>query len=122
MNEELARAVCSALKEYAIEIGYWAPYEQEYPSSVPECYTASETYYHLAGGKKAGLTPMRILHEGTRHWYLRTADWEFIDLTSAQFTTPVPYEQGRGCGFLTRSPSRKAEKLIGKTRKQLATT
>lgn len=75
------------------------------------CYGASEAIYHLMGGKEAGLTPMQIEHEGTSHWYLR---WEtkigtlYIDPTASQFKTPVPYEKGRGRGFLTKKASNKS--------------
>lgn len=80
------------------------------------CYPASEALYHLLGGKDAGLTPMRIDHEGVSHWYLR---WEpltggtfYIDPTSTQFDTPVPYEKGRGTGFMTKEPSKRARELM----------
>lgn len=80
------------------------------------CYPAAEALYHKLGGKAAGLTPMRITHEGVSHWYLR---WEtcgstfYIDPTSSQFITPVPYENGIGCGFLTKQPSKRAQVLLG---------
>jgi hypothetical protein len=79
------------------------------------CYPASEALYTLLGGKRAGLTPMRIRHEGVPHWYLR---WEtvagtfYIDPTSSQFKSPVPYESGVGCGFLTKGPSKRAVAII----------
>lgn len=79
------------------------------------CYPAAEAIYHMMCGKYAGLTPMRIVHEGIPHWYLR---WEangsimYIDPTSTQFSTPVPYEKGRGCGFMTKQPSRRARLLM----------
>lgn len=81
------------------------------------CYVASEAYYLLAGGKDAGLTPVRgevdaILHRmqtgpgqylaPTVHWWLRR-DGSIIDLTAEQFTEPFPYEVGRGRGFMPRS-------------------
>lgn len=49
------------------------------------------------------------------HWYLR---WEvgdktfYLDPTSTQFTTAVPYEKGRGCGFRTKSPSKQTKELM----------
>lgn len=79
------------------------------------CYPAAEAVYHLMGGKAAGLTPMRIVHEGVPHWYLRwTTNGEtmYIDPTASQFKTPVPYEKGRGNGFLTNKPSVRAQLLI----------
>lgn len=81
-----------------------------------DCYQASEALYHSLGGKSFGLTPMRIIHEGISHWYLR---WDapngsvyYIDPTSTQFETPVPYSEGRGCGFLTKEMSRGAKAVL----------
>lgn len=78
-----------------------------------KCYPVSEALYHRLGGKAAGLTPMYIVHEGVSHWYLR---WEphqgevfYLDPTADQFNTRVPYEQGKGCGYLTKKPSKRAE-------------
>ena len=79
------------------------------------CYPAAEALYHKLGGKAAGLTPMRIVHEGIPHWYLR---WEvggetfYLDPTSTQFESVVPYEQGRGVGFMTKQPSKRAQVLL----------
>ncbi|NIT79673.1 MAG: hypothetical protein GWN58_33490 [Anaerolineae bacterium] len=76
------------------------------------CYVASEALYHLCGGAESGLTPCSVRHEGTVHWYLKTLTNDPIDPTAAQFKTPVPYEQGRGRGFLTKQPSKRAQTVI----------
>lgn len=76
------------------------------------CYVASEAYYHLHGGKAAGLKPMSIQHEGGPHWWIRDASGRDIDLTAEQFTTPVPYAQGVGKGFLTTVPSKRAQVVM----------
>lgn len=79
------------------------------------CYPASEALFHAMGGKAAGLTPMRVTHEGVPHWYLR---WEtggevlYLDPTASQFKTVPPYAEGRGCGFLTKEPSKRAAALL----------
>jgi hypothetical protein len=79
------------------------------------CYITAESLYHQLGGREAGLTPMHIYHEGMSHWYLR---WEkngrvfYIDPTSTQFKTPVPYWEGTGRGFLTKEPSKQARELL----------
>ena len=78
------------------------------------CYVASEVYFHLCGGKAAGLTPMCMQHEGGPHWWIRTADGVDVDPTAAQFSSPVPYELGKGKGFLTREPSRRARIVMGR--------
>ena len=78
-----------------------------------KCYMASEALYHLLGGKEAGLTPMVIRHHGLTHWYLRDRDGNYIDLTADQFDDSVDYKSGRGCGFLTKQPSKRTKELMG---------
>lgn len=69
---------------------------------MADCFQASQYLYVLMGGKDSGLTPMQIKHEGVSHWYLR---WRvgnktfYLDPTSTQFKTLVPYEKGTGRGF-----------------------
>ena len=76
-----------------------------------ECYPAAEALYHNAGGRQAGLTPMQQIHEGRSHWWVRGPEGEVLDPAGAQFRTPVPYERGRGRGFLTKKPSKRARQL-----------
>ena len=75
------------------------------------CYVASECYYYLSGEK---LSVYHIKHEGSTHWYLRDEYNGIIDLTSLQFKTPVPYDEGRRGFFLTNKPSKRTNKLINK--------
>ena len=76
------------------------------------CYVASEALYHRLGGKGGGWTPQSIRHEGGPHWFLKHQDGTIIDATADQFVTPVPYEQSKGCGFLTRQPSARTQMLL----------
>ena len=76
------------------------------------CYATSEAVYHLLGGKAAGWKPMRVRHEADMHWWLQHEDGMRIDLTASQFSTPPPYEDGVGCGFLTKRPSKAAHALM----------
>jgi hypothetical protein len=76
------------------------------------CYVTSEALYHLLGGKAEGWKPMSIQHEGGPHWFLRRDDGAILDATADQFRTPVPYENGRGCGFLTREPSARTRVVL----------
>jgi hypothetical protein len=92
------------------------------PSSLPvagHCYVASEAAYHLLGGKDAGWTPMQIQHGGGSHWYLRHESGLILDITSEQFFKPVPYANGRGRGFLTRQPSKRAARVIDRATEKL---
>lgn len=96
------------------------------------CYVTAEALYHLLGGKKAGLVPQRLRHEGDTHWYLvkkivippipgtslkkmkpfQVVVGVVIDPTARQFKTPPDYSKGRGAGFMTRGPSRRAREMM----------
>lgn len=79
------------------------------------CYVASEALYHLLGGKEAGWTPHHISHEGGPHWFLKNRhSGKVLDATADQFETPVPYRLGRGKGFLTAMPSKRASTVISR--------
>lgn len=76
------------------------------------CYVTCEALYHLLGGKEAGYVPHTVHHEGDVHWYLVLYETHIIDPTASQFRTPPPYHRGRGCGFLTKGPSKRARELM----------
>jgi len=74
------------------------------------CYVASEAAYHLLGGKAAGWKP-KFFSQG-RHWWLENEDGRHLDVTAGQFPGPYPYENGKGKGFLTAQPSKRAQVVI----------
>lgn len=87
------------------------------------CYVTCEALYHLLGGKKSGWKPMVVKHEGTTHWFLLKLDLGFVepvysphnfilDPTVRQFKTRPKYHKARGCGFLTKGPSKRARALM----------
>lgn len=79
------------------------------------CYVTCEALYHLLGGKDGGLTPMVVRHEGATHWFLMLSVHNYniiLDPTVGQFKTDPPYPKARGCGFLTRKPSKRAQQLM----------
>lgn len=83
------------------------------------CYVTCEALYHLLGGKKVGWVPCVVKVNGQTHWYLESRMWDGsvwlrLDPTAKQFKDPVDYSKGRGCGFLTKAPSKKARKLMNK--------
>lgn len=86
--------------------------------STGHCYVASEAYFHMRGGREAGLKPLFIKHEDESHWVIED-NGEIVDLTKEQFQTPVPYEKSRGKGFLTKEPSARAQVLIGRVLKDI---
>ena len=78
-------------------------------------YVASEVLYHL-WGKKKGFKPQVIEVEiqpslWVTHWYLKKGV-VILDPTSEQFPFRIPYNEGRGCGFLTSKPSKRAKEVI----------
>ena len=77
------------------------------------CYVASEALFHLAKGRGVDLKPMFVWHENCPHWYLEYSN-RIFDLTSQQFSTSVDYTKGRGKGFLTKGPSKRAKALIAR--------
>lgn len=88
------------------------------------CYVTCEALFHLLGGKAAGWTPRTVQHEGDAHWYLvRIVEfpdlnglWSrvstIVDPTVSQFKTKPDYSKGRGRGFLTKKPSKRARVLM----------
>lgn len=81
------------------------------------CYVATEALFHMLGKKRSGFVPQVIRHEGGTHWFLKHSEsGTILDLTSRQFRIPVPYHKGRGTGFLTRKPSKRARILMRRVR------
>lgn len=84
------------------------------PATFGHCYVASEAAYHLLGGKDTGWKAYYVKHLGCPHWFLKHNDGNVLDLTANQFKVPVDYSKGRGTGFLTKEPSKRAKILIKK--------
>lgn len=89
------------------------------------CYAASEAYYHLAGAKASGLTPVHMPEpDGStrqRHWALRRPYGTILDLTVEQFGGVRPdYAQAVGCGFMTKLPSKRGQAVIDEVLKRRA--
>lgn len=79
------------------------------------CYVATEAYWHAAG-RAAGFQPHVVSGPGYTHWWLQDPAGRIIDLTAVQFTPgALDYAAGRGCGFLTRAPSRRAQIVLQRT-------
>jgi hypothetical protein len=76
------------------------------------CYVSCEALYHLIGGKLAGWKAMTLRHEGDVHWYLIHKSGLIIDPTISQFKKKPDYSKGRGRGFLTKKPSKRAVEMM----------
>lgn len=81
-----------------------------------QCYPASEAFYHAVCGQTRGYTPVQAKHEGISHWWVRGPQGKITDLTAKQFRKPVPYDKGRGRGWQTKKPSKRAVELMRKAR------
>jgi len=101
-------------------------YQKEFPHPVwGLCYVLAEAYYHLEG-KRLGFKPKVCLLSldnsgeslwSTNHWYLeRPDDFECIDPVVEHLTKMhrfgIYYFKIRGCGFLTKKPSKRARDLM----------
>lgn len=81
---------------------------------------AVEALYHLAA-KREGFKPHVIskLEAGDTHWFLKNKAGTILDPTAEQFIDLdyTFYALGRGCGFMTKKPSKRAQELIARVRK-----
>jgi hypothetical protein len=83
------------------------------------CYAASESLFHMLGGREAGLKPYSAPCHGGVHWWLQRGS-EILDPTGKQFdskTLKEIHSQGRGRGFLTLEPSKRAKEIIRRVKK-----
>lgn len=76
------------------------------------CYVTCEALFHLIGGREAGWMPCRMRHEGDTHWFLRHSTGIILDPTVSQFRERPDYSLAKGCGFLTKQPSKRAVKMM----------
>jgi len=84
------------------------------------CYCASEAYFHLAGGREAGLQPMQLEWRDTSHWWLVNRNGRVIDLTlgPGEGSGRFPYERGNRKAFrwTKDGPSKRARTIIERVR------
>lgn len=73
------------------------------------CYVAAEAVQALADER---LTPATVRVGMSVHWFLRAPDGRVVDPTWDQFELTPDYAAGRGRGFLTKEPSKRARKLL----------
>jgi hypothetical protein len=96
----------------------WLIRKKLLPSCDPtfgHCYLATETAYHILGGKKKGWKPMYLKCKDGSHWYLLHSSGYIFDVTQNQFEGEViPYHKAVGKGFLTKKPSKRAVELIAR--------
>ena len=83
------------------------------------CYVASETFYHLT--KRTYKVYQNKDSNNISHWWLADDEDNIIDITKEQYTdfgVLPPYKNGKRKGFLTKSPSKRSQKLMKTIMKQ----
>lgn len=110
---ELMRAVTSVLTPELLKPRYRTWHSPANPTAG-HCYVASEALYHLLESRD--WCPRWAPDGDHTHWWVQHVhSGEILDPTAHQYTvhglTP-PYGDGRGCGFLTRQPSKRALVLL----------
>lgn len=88
-----------------------APWKGKRDPIAGHCYVASECLALMLG---PDWRPRVMRHEGASHWYLQHVDGAVADATATQFRRAPSYHKGRGCGFLTREPSKRARILAAR--------
>jgi len=79
------------------------------------CYVAAEALFHLLGFQ---WKPMCAVYEdeggkATHWWLVNRFTGEIADPTREQYLPDSPpYHLGKGCGFLTRTPSKRAQIVL----------
>jgi predicted GNAT family acetyltransferase len=102
---ELASRVGRALTPDLLKPEYRKTYDPSNPMRG-HCFTATETLFHLGGGKAAGLKPVNVQHEGDSHWFLTDAAGNVYDVTASQFSTPRAVRASEGQGYAGQVPAR----------------
>ena len=97
--------------------------EKRQPDDDPtfgHCYTATEALYYL-WGKSKGYRPGVLRGSRGTHWFLFNDKGDIADPTASQWRgEKIPYERGRGSGFLTRGPSRRCVRLLERVKARLS--
>lgn len=122
LPEVLQPAVVRTLVKRVLTDELRRPEYRGKPRLTGHCYVASEAAYHLLGGGNGAWCPATLRHEDQVHWFLvaRRNDpdtgvtvGDILDITASQFDTEPDYHgEGRGRGFLTNYPSRRAAIVI----------
>tara|TARA_Y100000034_G_scaffold130321_2_gene188542 strand:- start:85057 stop:85452 length:396 start_codon:yes stop_codon:yes gene_type:complete len=115
--EELIEAIQSVLTPDLLKKEYRGQDDKHF--TYGHCYAACDALYELIGRKESGFTPHCAKDEnGITHWWLQRGE-EILDPTKEQYTSDgvsPPYSKGKGKGFLTKEPSKRARKIIKRIR------
>lgn len=119
--ERIIKSVVQSLSPDLLKGQYKNPQKNLHPTTG-HCYAASEACYYLLDGKKNNLKACVAKDGNETHWWLQAPDGQIIDPTKEQYTSlriDPPYQNGKGCGFLTKAPSKRASIIMAKAFKIL---
>jgi len=123
MTEEtmrLATLIARIRKHLGVQFTKPANRKHRPADAVPSwgcCYVSCEALWHL-GARDEGFVPAYLWLDESEsaifasHWILIRADGQVLDPTVDQFDAPPDYSSPKRCGFLTKRPSYRAQKLI----------
>lgn len=111
-NSKFIKMMISCLSEDLLKPSQRKKLKAGSHPTTGHCYILSELFWHFLGGKGCGYVPQVLKWEGNTHWYLKGSKNKILDLSAEQFKTPPDYSKGKGCGFLTKKPSKRARVLF----------
>ncbi len=85
------------------------------------CFIATEALYHMLPNKEQW-KPMVASYKdeggkATHWWLINRITGDILDPTKEQYLPETPpYHLGKGCGFMTKLPSKRAKTLIERIR------
>lgn len=94
----------------------WRELNKNAPHSTGFCYVAAEACFYLLGceGIKSFYAAYEEDGKKCTHWWLKK-NGRIIDPTASQYRElglEPPYHLGKGAGFLTKLPSKRAKSLM----------
>jgi hypothetical protein len=145
--DDIARGIINALSPELLSPEWKARVQPGEPVVAGHCAIAAEAFYHLTGGRAAGMLPVVCSYFETRdaamyfnmaaapdhalratHWWVRGPGSQgcgtgpVYDVTVGQYKgISFPYEKGRGCGFQNPygQPSRRARIVMNRVESAL---
>jgi len=117
--DDLIRAIQSVLSDDLLKKNYLKIVNRHLTTG--HCYAASEAAFHLLGGGRDWMAVCGRDESGT-HWWLKHKHTHMVlDITAEQFTVfgkKPPYQNSKPCGFLTKTPSKRAQIILDRLKEK----
>lgn len=115
--DNLIKKIQSSLSNELLK-GRWK--NQSHPLEG-HCYIATEALYHLLGNQEWKPMCASYIDEkgkATHWWLINKMTGDILDPTKEQYYPDIPpYHLGKGVGFLTKNPSKRAKIVIDRVKK-----